>query len=224
MKQKKTGSALGRGLMGVGLAAILAAAGLFGYNSWISMEAGKQSDQAVMALLDEITVRQDQAEAEQSAQSVVEMEVEIHYAEQTEAEADAEEPKPESMELDGAYYMGMLSIPKLEQMLPVQVDWSMEKLKFTPCRYSGTVEDQLVICAHNYITHFADLVTLSQGDSISLTDLNGQKTEYIVEEICKIQPTDIAGMVNSGYDLSLFTCDYSGNARVTVRCSRVEQP
>lgn len=223
MKQKKTGSALGKFLMGVGLVAILAAAGLFGYNRWISMEAGKQSDQAVMALLDEITVRQEQAEAEQSVQSVVEMEVEVHYAEQAEAE-EAEEAKPEAVDLDGRYYMGVLSIPKLERVLPVQVDWSMEKLKFTPCRYSGTVEDQLVICAHNYITHFADLVTLSQGDSISLTDLNGQKTEYIVEEICKIQPTDIAGMVNSGYDLSLFTCDYSGNARVTVRCSRVEQP
>ena len=51
MKQKKTGSALGKILMGVGLVAILAAAGLFGYNRWISMEAGKQSDQAVMALL-----------------------------------------------------------------------------------------------------------------------------------------------------------------------------
>jgi len=223
MKQKKTGSALGKILMGVGLVAILAAAGLFGYNRWISMEAGKQSDQAVMALLDEITVRQEQAEAEQSVQSVVEMEVEVHYAGQAEAE-ETEEAKPEAVDLDGRYYMGVLSIPKLERVLPVQVDWSMEKLKFTPCRYSGTVEDQLVICAHNYITHFADLVTLSQGDSISLTDLNGQKTEYIVEEICKIQPTDIAGMVNSGYDLSLFTCDYSGNARVTVRCSRVEQP
>ena len=223
MKQKKTGSALGKILMGVGLVAILAAAGLFGYNRWISMEAGKQSDQAVMALLDEITVRQEQAEAEQSVQSVVEMEVEVHYAGQAEAE-ETEEAKPEAVDLDGRYYMGVLSILKLERVLPVQVDWSMEKLKFTPCRYSGTVEDQLVICAHNYITHFADLVTLSQGDSISLTDLNGQKTEYIVEEICKIQPTDIAGMVNSGYDLSLFTCDYSGNARVTVRCSRVEQP
>ena len=223
MKQKKTGSALGKILMGAGLVAILAAAGLFGYNRWISMEAGKQSDQAVMALLDEITVRQEQAEAEQSVQSVVEMEVEVHYAEQAEAE-ETEEAKPEAVDLDGRYYMGVLSIPKLERVLPVQVDWSIEKLKFTPCRYSGTVEDQLVICAHNYITHFADLVTLSQGDSISLTDLNGQKTEYIVEEICKIQPTDIAGMVNSGYDLSLFTCDYSGNARVTVRCSRVEQP
>ena len=34
--------------------------------------------------------------------------------------------------------------------------------------------------------------------------------------------SDIDGMVNSGYDLSLFTCNYGGKARVTVRCDRVE--
>ena len=220
MKKQKNGSVFGRVLIAVGLLALLGAAGLFGYNQWISIEAGKQSDQAVIALVEEITVRQE--EAKQTEQDPVEMEIEIQYAaseQEKEAEAAA---KPEAVELDGAYYMGMLSIPKLERVLPVQVDWSMEKLKYSPCRYSGTVEDQLVICAHNYITHFSELSTLSQGDSITLTDLNGYKTEYVVDEICKIQPTDIEGMVNSGYDLSLFTCDYSGNARVTVRCSRVE--
>ena len=53
------------------------------------------------------------------------MEVEIHYAE----EESAAEAEPEAVELDGRYYMGMLSIPKLERVLPVQMDWSMEKLK-----------------------------------------------------------------------------------------------
>ena len=54
MKQKKKGSTLGKILMCVGLVAILAAAGLFGYNQWISMKAGETSDQAVLMLVDEI--------------------------------------------------------------------------------------------------------------------------------------------------------------------------
>ena len=37
-----------------------------------------------------------------------------------------------------------------------------------------------------------------------------------------IKATDIEGMVHSGYDLSLFTCNYGGKARVTVRCERME--
>ena len=37
-----------------------------------------------------------------------------------------------------------------------------------------------------------------------------------------VDATDIEGMVHSGYDLSLFTCNYGGKARVTVRCERLE--
>ena len=45
---------------------------------------------------------------------------------------------------------------------------------------------------------------------------------YEVREIYTVAATDIEGMINSGYDLSLFTCNYGGKARVTVRCERVE--
>jgi hypothetical protein len=29
-------------------------------------------------------------------------------------------------------------------------------------------------------------------------------------------------MIESGYDLTLFTCNYGGKARVAVRCSRAD--
>ena len=116
--------------------------------------------------------------------------------------------------------MGILSIPKLERQLPVQSDWSMPKLQRSPCRYSGSLtEGDLVIAAHNYKRHFSGLATLSPGDSIVFTDLEGTEWAYEVREVCTIAATDIEGMVNSGYDLSLFTCNYGGKARVTVRCS-----
>ena len=54
------------------------------------------------------------------------------------------------------------------------------------------------------------------------TDLEGNQIFYEVREIYTVAATDIDGMVNSGYDLSLFTCNYGGKARVTVRCDRVE--
>ena len=36
-----------------------------------------------------------------------------------------------------------------------------------------------------------------------------------------IKPTQIKKMVDNKYDLSLFTCNYDGAARYTVRCSLV---
>ena len=54
------------------------------------------------------------------------------------------------------------------------------------------------------------------------TDLEGNQMFYEVREIYTVAATDIEGMIDSGYDLSLFTCNYGGKARVTVRCDRVE--
>ena len=126
-------------------------------------------------------------------------------------------------ELDGTYYMGVLTIPALEKILPVQSDWSEAKLKKSPCRYSGGLEEgELVIAGHNYKKHFSGLATLKHGDSIVFTDLEGNQMFYEVREIYTVAATDIEGMIDSGYDLSLFTCNYGGKARVTVRCSRVE--
>ena len=35
-----------------------------------------------------------------------------------------------------------------------------------------------------------------------------------------IDGTDIDGMISGGWDLSLYTCTYGGEARFTVRCDR----
>lgn len=199
---------VGKALMALGLLLILGAGGLLGYNQWVDRKAGEASEAAAVTLVEEI----------QSSQ------VEILEVEDTASAAQEKgQPTVQVAELDGAYYMGILTIPKLERLLPVQSDWSMSKLQRTPCRYSGSVsEGGLVIAAHNYKKHFGGLASLSQGDSIVFTDLEGKQTFYEVWEVYTVEATDIEGMVNSGYDLSLFTCNYGGKARVTVRCMRSE--
>jgi sortase A len=199
----------GKVLMLLGLLLLLGAGGLYGYNQWIDYQAGQESETAVITLVEEI-----------QSQQVEIVEVPNPKEEQEPAE------KPEMLkvaELDGAYYMGVLTIPALEKILPIQSDWSEAKLKKTPCRYSGSLEEgELVIAGHNYKKHFSGLATLKQGDSIVFTDLEGNQIFYEVREIYTVAATDIEGMINSGYDLSLFTCNYGGKARVTVRCNRVD--
>lgn len=124
------------------------------------------------------------------------------------------------LELDGNPYLGVLTIPSLDLILPVQNDWNEEKLRDTPCVYSGSIQGgELVILGHNYSQQFASLHQLRQGDEIQLTDAAGNRFFYQVEEILVLSPESVEEMVSSGYDLSLFTCTFGAKARVTVRCT-----
>lgn len=193
----------GKVLVTLGVVLLLGAAGLYGYNEWIDYQAGQKSDAAAISLVEGIQ-NQD-----------------VPLVEVQDKGPSAEQIKV--AELDGAYYMGVLTIPAMEKILPIQSDWSDEQLKVSPCRYSGGIQEgQLVIAGHNYKRHFTGLANLPVGESVVFTDLEGNQIFYEVREVYTVAATDIEGMVNSGYDLSLFTCNYGGKARVTVRCERVE--
>lgn len=121
-------------------------------------------------------------------------------------------------------YIGILSIPSLGLELPVISQWSYPNLKIAPCRYSGSPYlDNMAIAAHNYQSHFGLLKNLSEGDKISFTDTDGNIFEYEVVLIETLTPTAIDEIVDSGYDLSLFTCTLSGQSRVTIRCDRIKK-
>ncbi|MBO5575498.1 MAG: hypothetical protein IKH90_08615 [Ruminococcus sp.] len=42
--------------------------------------------------------------------------------------------------------------------------------------------------------------------------------KYRVEDDEMLKPAQVTDMVQSHYDLSLYTCSHSGNERFTVRC------
>ena len=121
--------------------------------------------------------------------------------------------------IDGYLCIGCLSIPSLGLELPVMSDWSYPQLKLSPCRYSGsTGTGDLVICAHNYARHFGKLKTLSEGAEVYFTDMDGMTRRYEVAAVEILPPTDLENMTAGEYDLTLFTCTYGGQSRVTVRC------
>ena len=125
--------------------------------------------------------------------------------------------------LDKEEYLGILSLPALGLELPVQARWDMESLRQSPCRYAGTLAgSDLVIASHNYRRHFAALHTLQVGDSVLFTDAAGENHRYTVSSIETLHATAVAEMLAGEWDLTLFTCNYDGTARVTVRCERTE--
>ncbi len=96
--------------------------------------------------------------------------------------------------------------------------WDAQRLRRAPCRYYGSAETHdLVIAAHNYRSSFGQCRNLQIGDEICFTDAAGIVHKYLIGEI--VEPTAVEYMISSDWDLSLYTCTYSGAQRLTVRCT-----
>lgn len=123
----------------------------------------------------------------------------------------------------GSGYIGVLEIPVLGLILPINTEWTEAAAEASPCRYKGNIQDKnLIIAGHNYSSHFGSLHTLQTGDEIYLTDAGQKKYTYRVAGIEMIYGTAIGEMDAGKWDLTLFTCDYMGTRRITVRCQSVE--
>ena len=168
-------------------------------------------------------------EARNSAQQVIEQLCETLPTESTagtEAPAvpedllDAGRERPVQT-INGRDYIGVLSIPSLELELPVISQWDYPALKVAPCRYSGSLyQDNLIICAHNYASHFGKLKTLQPGDTVQFTDMDENVVTFRMVERETLGPTDVEGMKAGDWDLTLFTCTVGGQTRVTIRFER----
>lgn len=124
-----------------------------------------------------------------------------------------------TMLVDENEYIGIISIPEIDIMLPVFSTWSYQLLKNAPCLYSGNYkENSMVIAAHNYSSHFGKLSDLKSGTLVRFTSSDGVLYEYVVSQIEVLNSFDVEKMTKSNSDLTLFTCTYSGEKRVTVRC------
>ena len=108
-----------------------------------------------------------------------------------------------------------------EREMPVLSQWDYPALKVAPCRYSGSLyQDNLIICAHNYASHFGKLKNLHVGDTAIFTDMDENVVSFQLAAQETIQPEDLEAMEAGDWDLTLFTCTVGGQSRVTVRFVR----
>ncbi len=128
------------------------------------------------------------------------------------------------IEIDGNSYIGFIAIPSLSIELPVMSQWSYDNLKISPCRYQGSIsENNLIIAAHNYSRHFGEINKLYSNDEIIFTDADGVSYTYKVVHTEMIDGMAVSEMVentDNNWDLTIFTCNLSGQSRVTVRAVR----
>lgn len=125
--------------------------------------------------------------------------------------------------IDGCKYVGTVEIPSINLTLPVINEWSADNSKIAPCVYHGTAyKNNMIIAGHNYKKHFGYIDNLTSGDNVIFTDMDGNVFSYevIYTEIINGNATE--DMLSGEWDLTLFTCNYSGGARITVRCVLAE--
>ena len=191
-----------RGTVWINAGLLLIAAALFlsVYNEWESREARDSARQVIAQLCDALPTEA----GEPTTLPDVRREMPVKT-------------------INGRDYIGVLSIPSLELELPVISQWDYPALKVAPCRYSGSLyQDNLIICAHNYASHFGKLKELQPGDIVLFTDMDEHVVTFQMVERETLNPMDAEGMEAGDWDLTLFTCTIDGKTRVTIRLERVE--
>lgn len=217
IKKKQRHSPFGRFLILLGIILLVAAAGLILYNRWDSKRAGASSAQVLDTLTAKLTT-DTQTETSTDNEKIESEKSESSKIKSEEIESDG----TPVTSIDNHAYMGIIEIPSIGIQLPIMYDWSYDNLSISVCRYTGSVySDNLVICGHNYSSHFGGLSALAPGTDVYITTIDSQVFHYIVETTEVIEPTHVDTMIDSGYDLTLFTCTLSGQARVTVRCTKM---
>lgn len=124
-----------------------------------------------------------------------------------------------TIQVAGYEYIGFLEIPALTLELPILADWDEARLKTAPCRHFGSADtDDLVIAGHNYKNHFGNLHKLRVGDIVTFTDTAGKVLLYSIGEIRTLDATAVEEVQQSDWPLILYTCTYTGKARLMVGC------
>lgn len=204
-------------LVVLGVVMLLSAGGLCVYNMRESSEAFRRSQEVLGELKDIIPEAPPVTENTTEAVQPSSEDLFSPYEETTEA---ATEPM-ETVMVGGSSYCGYVTLSSLGIELPVTDSWSYEKLKYSPCLYSGTAEGHdMIIAAHNFNSHFGRIKELSQGDELWFTDVSGARTKYAVSYTETVSGTDAEHMREGGgkdWDLTLFTCTLNGQSRVAVR-------
>ena len=193
---------LGNILMCFGVAMLAAALGLLIWNHYEANCAEEASTELLSAV-----------------SQTIEQKLEAEKPEVPSTALHVPPPKMKAVQVDGHLCIGSLTIPQLKLELPVLADCTDTNLKISPCLYSGTtMEDNLVLAAHNYSKHFGTLQQLTTDSEVIFVDMEGVTHRYQVAAVDVVPPDAVEEVTSSQFDLALLTCTYGGKTRLVVYC------
>ena len=119
----------------------------------------------------------------------------------------------------------ILNIPRLNINYPIISETSEELLKISLNKYWGPGPNEVgnyCIVGHNYKNKkmFGRLNEIVSGDTVELTDMEGNKLKYTVYDEYVVDPTDVActsQLTNGNKEVTLITCTNYGQQRLVVK-------
>ena len=199
---------------------LLLAAGAWSYDNIRMEEEGKEFSQDALVQIEQVlpdleekteTLLTAAKEPGQTALLAAQAESDVIQTRQT-----------QTIQAEGTSFIGVIQVPSLSIKLPVQANWSAYKLRRSPCRFWGSLEENtLIIAGHSTEAHFRSLRGIQLGADVVFTDAVGNTILYQVSAIEILSPGEGEKLAAGEWDLTLFSCSPGAEGRVTVRCTRV---
>lgn len=123
--------------------------------------------------------------------------------------------------------IGYIEIPKINIKYPVLEEETVASLEQSvavryPSHATLNQKGNIVIAGHNYRNgqFFSKLKNVAIGDTVKITDANGQTLVYTVYEVYETTPEDTAYItrdVGENIEVTLVTCTDNSSARIIVK-------
>ncbi len=184
---------------------IAAAAALSVYNHETAVQSKKRADHITEQIKTQIETRTEDEPT---------LDLPVPYPQQEEV----------SLTVSDSEWIGILAIPSIGAELPVSRECSYELMKSGLCRYSGSVNgEDMIVCGHNYRGYLDKLSQVREGDEVVFTDCRGVVHKYAVTQVSLIGGRQRSKLFENPDDwqLTVFTCNYSGYSRYVVRCELI---
>ena len=121
--------------------------------------------------------------------------------------------------LDGQDFIGTVTIPAFQTVLPIASVWDAGTVSSFPCRFWGTVYDgSLVLGGADQKGQFDFLEQIQNGDSVLVTDMTGAQFSYRVSAIHRADSARADILLDGQSDLTIFARNARSLEYIIVRC------
>ncbi len=124
------------------------------------------------------------------------------------------------MEINQKSYCGIIEVPAYNTELPISAYWDKTTVHKQPCRYTGSIYDgSFIIGGSDNAGQFDFIQSITNGDTVYVTDMTGARYTYVVEKIKRTYDVSAENLISGEYDLTLFAKNTYSLDYTLVRCS-----
>ena len=118
---------------------------------------------------------------------------------------DRENANMPVMQVENTDYIGVIEIPAYSARLPLRAEWNKNKISSSPMRFAGSVyNNTLIIGGSDNKGQFDFIKTITNGDSVYITDMKGSRFSYAVTKIYTTKDVSYQTLSAAEADLVLF--------------------